>query len=136
VVIVLGLYGLKIFVTSASAQAHAGDYDPMTGLSLERVSPAILEYLRSEVARQRFQHPAALIPAPGAFISLPRFRILFPFGVWLGNIDGEKWSGRADKIFVVLPQELPAELTLRAFKDYEFDKWRHIELDGMTIYTQ
>jgi hypothetical protein len=139
VVIVLGLYGLKNFVTSASVQMRTGYYDPITGLSLERVSPAILEYLRSEVARHNFQRPAALIFSPGAFISLPRFRILFPFGVWLGNIDGKKWAGRAEKIFVVLPEGTAPDETeaiLRSFINYEFDDWKHTELRGMAIYTQ
>ena len=35
----------------------------------------------------KYLHSAALIPLPTAFIILSRFRILCPFGPWLGNID-------------------------------------------------
>jgi hypothetical protein len=139
VVIVLGLYGLKNFVTSASVQMRTGYYDPMTGISQDMVSPAILEYLRSEVARYNSQRPIALIPSPAALIGLPRFRILYPFGR-LGDIDRRTWTGRTEKIFVVVPEKMllngEAEAMLRAFTDYEFDTWKHIELDGMIIYTQ
>jgi hypothetical protein len=137
-VIVLGLYGLRNYASFAYAQMRAGYYDPMTGLSLEIVSPAVLEYLRSEVTRHNFQRPAALMPSPGAFISLSRFGILYPFRAWLGNIDGNKWSGSADKIFVVLPEERlkDAEPILRDFTDYKFENWKHTKLDGMIIYTQ
>ena len=83
VVIVLGLYGLKNYVTGAYAQMRAGYYDPMTGISQD-ISPAVLEYLRSEITRHNFQRPIALVSSPTAFISLPRFRILHPFGGWLG----------------------------------------------------
>jgi hypothetical protein len=117
-------------------------YDPMAAISLDRdkeVSPPILEYLRSEVARHKSQRPAALMRSPGAFISLPQFRILYPSRVWMGNLDGSKWGGRVDKIFVVLSEEVgedDAELILRSFTDYDFDKWRYIKLDRMIIYTQ
>ena len=134
VVIAFGLYGLKIFATDA--QIRAGYYDPMTGICQEKVSLPILEYLRSEVTRENDRRPTALIFSPTAFISLPHFRILYPFGVWLGNIDGTKWAGRADKIFVVLPDEEEAEGILRSFTDYDFDNWKHTKIDGMLIYTQ
>ena len=75
-VIVLGLYGLRNYATFAYAQMRAGYYDPMTGISQD-ISPAVLEYLRSEVTRHNFQRPIAVIPAPSAAISLPRFRIIF-----------------------------------------------------------
>ena len=51
-----------------------------------------------------------------------------------------KWAGRAEKIFVVLPEEMllngKAEAILRLFTNYEFDNWKHTKLDGMIIYTQ
>jgi hypothetical protein len=140
VVIVLGLYGLRNYATGAYAQMRAGYYDPVTGISQEMVSPAILEYLRSEITRRNFQRPIALIPSPVAGISLPRFRILHPFGAWAGYNERTKWVGRVDKIFVVLPEKTllngKSEAILRAFTDYEFDNWKHTKLDAMIIYTQ
>src|SRR5262249_21585374 len=145
VVIVLGLYGLKRDATFAYVQMRAGNYDPMTKLSQD-ISPAVLEYLRSEVRRHNFQRPIALVSSPTAFISLPRFRILHPFGGWLKYKEETnwrrptKWAGRAEKIFVVLPQEMAlngkAENVLRLLTSYEFDGWKHTMLDGMIIYTQ
>jgi hypothetical protein len=81
-----------------------------------------------------------VIFSPTAFISLPQFRILHPFGGWLGHRLGTKWVGRAEKIFVVLPEKLAlngsAETILRLLTSYEIDKWTHTKLDGMIIYTQ
>jgi hypothetical protein len=141
VVIALGLYGLKIFVTSVYAQMRTGYYDPITGISQDMVSPTILEYLRSEVTRYHLQRPLALISSPAALISLPRFRILHASGGgWARNIDGKRWAGRAEKIFVVVPDRMvlngEAEAMLHAFTDYDFDNWKHTGLDGMMIYTQ
>ena len=76
-VIVLGLYGLKNSVTGAYAQMRAGYYDPLTGISQYIVSPAILEYMRSEITRNNFRRPIAVVPSPTVGISLPRFRILY-----------------------------------------------------------
>jgi len=135
VVIVLGLYGLRNYATFAYAQVRAGYYDPMSGISQE-MSPAILEYMRSEVTRHNFQRPIAAIPSPSAAISLPKFRII------LIGWDRQplKWAGRAEKIFVVVPEEMllnnEAEAILRSFTDYDFDKWSQMKLGGMIIYTQ
>jgi hypothetical protein len=135
VVILLGLYGLRNYATSADAQMRASYYDPITGISQE-MSPAILEYMRSEVMRHNFQRPVAAIPQPAAAISLPRFRII------LIGWDRQplKWAGRAEKIFVVVPEEMllnnEAEVILRSFTDYDFDKWSGMKLRGMIIYTQ
>jgi hypothetical protein len=135
-VIVLGLFGLKNSVTGAHAQMRY--YDPTTGISQD-ISPAVLEYLRSEMTQNKFQRPIALISTPTAYISLPRFRILHPIGNWMGYKDGTKWAGRAEKIFVVLPETLEhsrAEAILRLLTGYEFDMWNQTKLDGMIIYTQ
>jgi hypothetical protein len=133
VVIVLGFYGLTSSVTGAYAQMRAGYYDPMTGISQDIVSPVILEYMRSEITRHSFQRPIALVPSPSAAISLPRFRILY-IGV------PQRWAGRAEKIFVVVQEEMllngKAEAILRSFIGYKFEKWSQMKLDGMVIYTQ
>jgi hypothetical protein len=140
VVLTLGLYGLKNSVTGAYAQMREGYYDPMTGISQDLVSPAILEYLRSEISRHDVQRPIALTPSPAAALSLPRFRILHPFGGWAGYTYRTKWVGRAEKVFVVLPEEMglngKAEAILRMFISYELDYWKRTKLDGMIIYTQ
>jgi hypothetical protein len=136
VVLVLGLYGLKNYATFAYAQMRAAYYDPMSGIS-QHISPAILEYMRSEVTRHNFQRPIAVIPSPSAAISLPRFRIIF-IGWELQPL--KKLAGRAEKIFVVVPEEMllsdEAEAILRSFTDYDFDNWSQMKLSGMIIYTQ
>jgi hypothetical protein len=152
VVIVLGLYGLRNYATFAYAQMRAGYYDPMSGIS-QNISPAILEYLRSEATRHSFQRPIAVIPSPSAAASLPRFRFIFigweqqPLKsaghaekIPLVVPEALKWAGRAEKIFVVVPEEMllsdKAEAILRSFTDYDFDNWSQMKLGGMIIYTQ
>ena len=100
------------------------------------MSPAILEYMRSEVVRHNFQRPIAAVPSPSAALSLPGFRII------LIGWDRQplKWAGRAEKIFVVVPEEMllnnEAGAILRSFTDYDFDSWTRMKLGGMIIYTQ
>jgi hypothetical protein len=150
VVIVLGCYGLRNYATFAYAQMRAGYYDPVSGISLN-ISPAIIEYIRSEVTRHNFRRPIAVIPSPSAAISLPRFRFIFigweqqPVK-WAGRVfigweqQPLKWAGRAEKIFVVVSEEMllskEAEAVLRSFTDYDFDNWSQMKLGGMIIYTQ
>jgi hypothetical protein len=138
VVIVLGFYGLKNSVTGA--YAHAGYYDPMTGLSQPIVSPAILEYMRSERTRHNFQRPIAVVASMSAAISLPGFRILYGYGGSLATIAAQTWAGRAEKIFVIVQEEMllngKADALLRSFTGYDFNKWRQMKLYGMIIYSQ
>ena len=152
VVIVLGFYGLKSFrVTGAYAQMRTGYYDPMTKISQDFVPPAILEYMRSEVTRNNFQHSIAVVDSStSAALSLPQFRILYFDGLYLtgGQWPFLKmiaapltWAGRAEKIFVVVSEEEMlldgrAEAILRSFTDYEFKDWSQMKLDGIIIYTQ
>jgi hypothetical protein len=144
VVIVLGLYGLRNYATFAYAQMRAGHYDPMSAISQD-ISPAILEHMRSEVTRHNFQRPIAVIPSPAAGISLPRFRIIHcgleqPWEHQLPAAPKRKWAGRAEKVFIVVPEEMvlngEAEAILRSFTDYDFDNWSRMKLGGMIIYTQ
>jgi hypothetical protein len=142
VVIVLGFYGLKQSVTGTYAHMRSGYYDPMTGISQDILSPAVLEYMRSETARQSFQRPVAVIPSAAAAISLPRFRIIYIPGQYLTleKLSAKKWAGRVEKVFVVVQEEMlpngKAEAILRSFTGYEFDSWSQIKLDGLIIYTQ
>ena len=150
VVLVSGLYGLKTFVTSVFAQTRTGYYDPVSGISQDLVSPAALQYLRSQMEQYGFRRPIVVVPSPGAAISLPQFRILTgpnfgewvgpAFGKWMGNADRTTWFGRAEKIFVVLPEKMlldgKAEDTLRLFTSYELENWERTKLDGLVIYSQ
>jgi hypothetical protein len=140
VVIVFGLYGLKNYITDKYAQMRAGYYDPVTGISQDMISPAVLEYLRSEATRHNFQRPIALLPSPTPYISLPQFRILYPFARYAGYTDQTKWVGRVERIYVVFPdfdlRNGQAEASLRSLTDYKFENWRHTKLDGTNIYAQ
>jgi hypothetical protein len=150
VVVALSLYGVKTFVTSVSAQTRTGYYDPVAGISQDLISPAVLQYLRSETERNGFRRPLVVVPSPAAAISLPRFRFLAgpnfgvwvgpAFGKWMGYADRTTWVGRAEKIFLVLPEKMvesgKAEAALRLFTSYEFENWKHTKLDGLIIYTQ
>jgi len=139
VVILLGVYGVRNYATFASVQMRAGDYDLINGISQDVVTPVVLEHMRAEVTQHNFQHPIAVIPSASAAISLPRFRIIY-FG-WERRLRaGIKWAGRAEKIFVIVPEEMglngEAEAILRSFTDYNFDNWNQLNLDGMIIYCQ
>jgi hypothetical protein len=135
VVIVLGLYGLRNYATFAYAQMRAGNYDPTSRISQD-IAPAILEYMRSEVARHNVKRPIVAISSPSAVLGLPGFRAIL-IG-W--DRQPTKWAGRAEKVFVVVPEKVPpneeAEAILRSFGDYDFDKWERTRLGGMIIYTQ
>jgi hypothetical protein len=142
IVIVFGLFGLKNFVTDTYAQFRVAYYDPVSGISQDTVSPRVVEYLRSETRRQNFQRPIAVLPSPSAAISLPRFRIMYipPQYLSLEQLDAFKFAGRAEKIFLVVQEQMlqngKAEAELRSFANYEFDKWEQMNLDGMVVYSQ
>lgn len=140
VVIVLGLYGLRNYATFAHGQMRAGHYESTTGISQE-ISPAALNYMRSEATKHNFQRPIAVILAPAAAISLPRFRIIVTGADWEQQLlASRRWAGRAERIFVVLPEEAvlsgEAEAILRSFADYDFSSWTRMKVDGMIIYNQ
>ena len=139
IVIVFGLYGLSNFSRDTYAQSQRPEnYDAMAGIYQEVVPPAVLDYLRSEVIRNNYQHPLAVVTSLSAAISLPGFRILYyiPYK----RADGRTWAGRAEKIFVILPEELlqegRIEDILGSFTGYSVHSWKQMNLDGMIIYTQ
>ena len=76
VIIVLGLYNLRNYTVSAYSQVRGGYYDPKNGISQEFVSPTVLEFMRSEIARHNVQRPIAVVPWPSVAISLHDFRII------------------------------------------------------------
>jgi hypothetical protein len=140
VVIVLGLYGLRNYATFADGQMRAGHYESTTGISQE-ISPAALDYMRSEATKHNFQRPIAVIPAPAAAISLPKFRIIVTGADWEQQLlASRRWAGRAERIFVALPEEAvlngEAEAILRSFADYDFNSWTRMKVDGTIIYNQ
>jgi hypothetical protein len=162
-IFVLGCFGLKQYITAAYAQMQRGYYDPMTGIS-QVVSPTILQYLRSDARQHHIQRPVAVIYWSEVSISLPQFRTILTRKIAAPDEDFEfellnhrlldpaiehrrdakrpqaKFAGRAEKIFVIVPQEVQltgtAEAILRSFTGYEFDSWRQTNLDGTIIYTQ
>src|SRR5262249_24746967 len=106
------------------------------------VSPAILEYLRSEIIRHRIQRPIAVVPWPSAApvaLSVPRVRILLIFPR-LHRVTRDQWHGRAENIFVIVPEEMlrngKAEIILQSFTSYALENWKQMKLNGMVIYTQ
>jgi len=139
-VVMLGLFGLKQSATGALAQMRVSH--ATYGIYQDIVSPAILDYLRSEVARNSLQSPIAVVPSVLAGLSLPaRFRILRNFTIEpLETTVPSVWAGRAERIFVIVPEETlldgKAQAILRSFSGYRFDNWRQMKLDGMIIYTQ
>lgn len=114
------------------------------------VSPVVLEYLRSEMAVHNWQHAIAVVTAPEAAIGLPRFRIILYDSFAAENLlvrsyadvlaDKSKIAGRAEKIFVIVREEMrgngAAEALLRKFVDYKYEKWSQIQMDGMVVYSQ
>ena len=139
-VVMLGLFGLKQSATGAYAQMRASH--ATYGIYQDMVSPAILDYMRSEIARNSLQRPIAVVPSPLASLSIPtRFRILRNFPIEpLKSTVPNSWAGRAERIFVIVPEEMlldgKAQAILRSFTGYQFDDWRQMKLDGMIIYTQ
>jgi hypothetical protein len=118
-------------------------YDSASGISMRIVSPVALEYLRSEMAVHKWQHAIAVVPSPEAAIGLPRFRIIevhVDFASLEEIAAGQKWAGRAEKVFVIVQEKMlgngKAEALLRLFVDYDVKNWRQISLDGMFVYYQ
>lgn len=134
-------YGLTAYAHEAMRSRH---YDRASGTSMLGVSPAVLAYLRSEMAAHSWQQAIAAIPQPEAANGLPDFRILFSFDFQdstpLTEIARQRWAGRTDKIFVVMNENMliggKADAALKAFVDYDADKWNQVKMDGMVVYSQ
>jgi hypothetical protein len=137
------VYGLISYANGARELMRARHYDPVSGISMRIVSPIVLEYLRSEMAVHKWQHAIAVVPSPEAAIGLPRFRIIdvhVDFASPEKIAAGQKWAGRAEKLFVIVQEKMQgngkAEALLRTFVDYDVESWRQMQLDGMVIYSQ
>lgn len=121
-----------------------GHYDQASGTSMLSVSPAVLAYLRSEMAAHNWKNAIALVPGPEAANGLPHFRVIWDFllldNLPLDEIAPGKLAGRTDKVFVIMDKHMrddrKAVALLKAFVDYDFEKWSRTETDGMLIYSQ
>lgn len=134
-------YGLTAYAHQIMRNRH---YDRASGTAMQIVSPAVLEYLRSEMAAHNWQHAIAAVPQPEAANGLPHYRILFSFDFQdyssLAEIARQRWAGRADKIFIILNEKMlgngKAEAVLKDFVDYDYERWNQILMDGMVVYSQ
>jgi hypothetical protein len=126
------VYGLIPYARHTLNLVGGRYYDPLTGTSQQETPPVVLKYLRSEMRTHSWQRPIAVLLTPNAAISLPGFRILVA--------NSSPKAGRTDKIFVVVREKMLsngiAEILLKSFRDYEFDKWSETRMDGMVVYTQ
>jgi hypothetical protein len=138
---VFAVYGVTSYAHEAMRSRHN---DRASGTAMLVVPPGVLEYLRSEMAVHNWANAIAVVPSPEAAVSLPHFRILFSWELLdstpLADIARQRWSGRTDKIFVILNENAlrdgKAEAVLRAFVDYDVAKWNQITMDGAVVYTQ
>jgi hypothetical protein len=136
------VYGLASFANGERQVLKSHSYDPLSGTSQEIVSPAVLEYLRSQMTANRWQRAIAVIPSSEAAIALPRFRIITSSVDFtpLEVIAKQRWAGKVEKLFVIVQDRMvgngKAEALLKSFVDYGFDKWRAVQIDGMIVYEQ
>jgi hypothetical protein len=138
---VFAAYGLTAYAHEALRQHR---YDQASGTAMLTVSPAVLDYLRSEMAAHNWQHAIAAVPQPEAANGLPHYRILFSFDFEdyapLAEIARKRWAGRTDKIFIILEQAMlndgKAQAVLGDFVDYDIAKWNQVKLDGMVVFSQ
>jgi hypothetical protein len=136
------LYGISSYANGARELMRGDYYDPFSGTSQQIVSPVVLEHLRSEMVRHKWQRAIAVLPSPEAAISLPQFHIIaihLDFTP-IDRIAGQRWLGRAEKIFVIAQERMvdngKAEALLKSFTDYDYDKWATDRIDKMVIYSQ
>jgi hypothetical protein len=144
IVAVFALYGLASYAHGTRELTRGLHFDPASGTSMLLVSPAALEYLRSEMMQHNWQNAIAVVPDPEAANGLPRFRILFSFHLLdsapFDDIARQKWAGRTDKIFVIIDSRMrdpsKVDAVLRTFVDYDFRKWDRKKIDGMLVASQ
>ena len=139
---VFAMYGLVSYANGARKLMRGNYYDPLSGTSQLIVSPFVLEHLRSEMRGHNWQSAIAALPVPEAAIGLPRFRIIDTHLDFTprDSIAGQRWVGRAEKIFVIVQERMvdngKAEALVKSFVDYDYDKWSKEQIDGMIIYSQ
>jgi hypothetical protein len=135
------VYGVTAYAHEAMRNRH---YDRTSGTAMLVVPPSVLDYLRSEMAAHDWANAIAVVPQPEAAVGLPRYRILFSWHLLesspLADIVGQRWAGRADKIFLIMNKAMlddgKADAVLRTFVDYDVAKWQQVPLDGMVVFSQ
>jgi hypothetical protein len=144
IVAVFGAYGLVSYLKNTHDLVRKYYYDRASNTTMISMPGSVLEYLRSELAAHHWQRAIAVIPQPEVANGLPGFRTIFSFSLLdyapLSEIARQRWAGRTDKIFVIVPegmlQDGKAEAVLRTFVDYDDDKWTQMHVDRMVIYSQ
>jgi hypothetical protein len=141
---VFAAYSPTSYAVDAWALMRGGFYDSLSFTVLPMVPPGALEYLRSEMAAYNWQRAIAVIPSPEAAFGLPPpFRIIAPADLNLfpvEKIPGFRWTGRAEKIFVIVQEGMiengKADALLKCFVNYDQAKWSQVRIGGMIIYSQ
>ncbi len=143
-VVAFSVYGLISYANGILRVARGDHYDPVSGISLVQVSPKALEYIRSEQAIHNWKNAIVVVPDPEVVGGLPDFRIIFSFllidSAPLAEIGNQKFFGRVEKLFVIMNDQMigspKAEAILRAFRNYEFERWSVTKEGGTVIYSQ
>jgi hypothetical protein len=138
------VYGLTMYARDINFITRSPHYDPASGTAMEIVSPAVLEYLRSDMATHNWRDAIAVVPWPEAANGLPCYRIIFDFAfidsASFDDIARQKWGGHVEKLFVIVDEKMrsdgKADAVLRSFVDYDPTKWSQIQMDGTIIYSQ
>lgn len=132
-VLFFALHGLASYVVDAQRVYRSNRFDVVSGIT-QNVSPAVLQYLRDEQSARLFDRPIAVVDHWEAALALPGYRIIAN----LADMAQSKWSGRASKIYVIVPESNPndAQKVLSAFTDYSQVQWKQKRIDGMVIFTQ
>ena len=132
-VLFFALHGLASYVVDAQRVYRSNRFDVVSGIT-QNVSPAVLQYLRDEQSARLFDRPIAVVDHWEAALALPGYRIIANFA----DMAQSKWSGRASKIYVIVPESNPndAQKVLSAFTDYSQVQWKQKHIDGMVIFTQ
>lgn len=138
-----GLYGVASYAVDVKETIARHSFDRQSGLTQEIVAPAALDYLRSQMAEHDWQRAIAVLPTPRVIVALPRYRIIVAPQLATASIDSiaaRQWSGRAEKIFVMVEGQRQGDAKvaalLKSFVAYGQDKWERVVIDGTTIYSQ
>jgi len=143
-ILIVGMFAAYGLIAYAHDVLRSRHYDQASGTAMRVVPPGVLAYLRSEMAVHNWPNAIAVVPLPEAAVGLPRFRILFDWQLLesssLEDIARQRWSGRTDKIFLIMNENMlddgKAETVLKVFVDYDFARWSKITMDGAVIYSQ
>ncbi|SHG99412.1 hypothetical protein [Bradyrhizobium erythrophlei] len=135
------IYSLASYVVDARELTKGRYYEQLSFNLLQMVPSSVLEYLRSQATENNWRRPVVVI-SPQVALDLPSFRIIeadLDF-IPIETIHDFKWAGHAEKIIMVVPDQMAAngkaEALLKRFVDYDQSKWSQMRVDGMVIYSQ